>query len=233
MSNNSFRFKRFEVRQDRCAMKVGTDGVLLGAWAEGGLHVLDVGTGTGLIALMMAQRFPEARVVGIDIDGEACRQAQENVAASPFSGRVEVVHTALQQHEASPRFYDAIVSNPPFFEGSLKNPDSRRALARHAGTLDAAALFRAADRLLTADGILSVVVPADRVPHFLSEAAIFGFYLSRKTLVQTVATKPPKRSLLAFVRHRPPSPLCATVQLLQTDGSRSEWYQRLTGDFYL
>ena len=212
-------------------MKVGTDGVLLGAWAEGGgQRVLDVGTGTGLIALMMAQRFPEARVVGIDIDDEACRQAQENVAASPFADRVEIVKRAFS-HEGG--VFDMIVSNPPFFENSLRNPDSRRALARHADTLDAKALFRGVSRLLTDDGVFCVVVPADRVPRFLAEAAIFGFYLSRKTMVQTVATKPPKRSLLAFVRHRPPSLLCETVQLQQPDGSRSEWYQRLTKDFYL
>ena len=91
-----FTFKQFEIQQDRCAMKVGTDGVLLGAWAEGGQRILDIGSGTGLISLMMAQRFPEAQVWGIDIDPDACMQARENVAASPFADRVGIACCALQ-----------------------------------------------------------------------------------------------------------------------------------------
>lgn len=113
-----FRFKKFEILQDRCAMKVGTDGVLLGAWASGGTRILDIGCGTGLIALMMAQRFPAAQVVGIDIDEEACGQARENVAASSFSDRIDVAHCRLQDYSGEE--FDAIVSNPPFFLNSLK-----------------------------------------------------------------------------------------------------------------
>ena len=104
-----FRFKQFEILQDRCAMKVGTDGVLLGAWASGGTRILDIGCGTGLIALMMAQRFPAAQVVGIDIDEEACGQARENVAASPFGDRIDVAHCRLQDYSGEE--FDAIVSN--------------------------------------------------------------------------------------------------------------------------
>lgn len=92
----NFRFKQFEIEQDRCAMKVGTDGVLLGAWAQGGRRILDIGSGTGLISLMMAQRFPEAEVVGIDMDADACGQARENVMASPFRDRVEIECCRLQ-----------------------------------------------------------------------------------------------------------------------------------------
>ena len=91
MSNSYFRFKQFVVRQERCAMKVGTDGTLLGAWAQGGKKILDIGTGTGLIALMMAQRYPQALVTAIDIDAEAVEQAQENVMASPFADRINVI----------------------------------------------------------------------------------------------------------------------------------------------
>lgn len=114
-----FKFKQFEIHQDRCAMKVGTDGVLLGAWAPGGKRILDVGSGTGLISLMMAQRFPEAQVLGIDMDGEACEEAAENVAASPFADRVEIECCRLQDYHSAESF-DAIVSNPPFFLNSLK-----------------------------------------------------------------------------------------------------------------
>ena len=131
--------------QDKCGMKVGTDGVLLGAWALGGSRVLDIGTGTGLVALMMAQRFPQSVVDAIDIDEEACRQAAENVAASPFAGSVHVGHCPLQDFLSS-QPYDAIVSNPPFFVDSLNNPDVRRPLPRHTDTLPFAALLAGARR---------------------------------------------------------------------------------------
>jgi tRNA1Val (adenine37-N6)-methyltransferase len=136
-----FKFKQFEIHQDRCAMKVGTDGVLLGAWAPGGKRILDVGSGTGLISLMMAQRFPEAQVRGIDMDGEACEEAAENVAASPFADRVEIECCRLQDYHSEESF-DAIVSNPPFFLNSLKNPDSKRTMARHTDSLPFRDLFR-------------------------------------------------------------------------------------------
>ena len=122
MSNNVFKFKQFSVHHDQCAMKVGTDGVLLGAWSRGGKRLLDIGTGTGLIAMMMAQRFSEAEIVAIDIDEAACLQAKENVANSPFATRVRVVHTSLQQFDGE-NCFDCIVSNPPFFVNSLPNPD--------------------------------------------------------------------------------------------------------------
>ena len=112
-----FQFKQFTIEQELCAMKVGTDGVLLGAWAQGGRRVLDVGTGTGIIALMMAQRYSEAQVVAIDIDEGAVRQARQNVAQSAFAKQVSVVQQAVQEHQGE---YEAIVSNPPFFIDSLQ-----------------------------------------------------------------------------------------------------------------
>ena len=124
-------------------MKVGTDGVLIGAWANGGKRILDIGTGTGLIALMMAQRFDDAEIKAVDLDRDACCQARENVANSRFAGRVEVFETAIQQfHDAAG--FDSIVSNPPFFQNSLKNPDTRRAAARHSDSLPFSVLFEKA-----------------------------------------------------------------------------------------
>ena len=129
MGKGEFKFKRFTVRHDRCAMKVGTDGVLLGAWARGGRRILDVGTGSGLVALMMAQRFPEARVTGVEVDGEACRQAAENMAASPFAERMDARQGKIQAQDF-PRPFDAIVCNPPFYmDDSPHSPDRRRAMA--------------------------------------------------------------------------------------------------------
>ena len=122
-----FQFKQFKIEQDECAMKVGTDGVLLGAWARGGARLLDVGTGTGIIALMLAQRYPDAHVVGIDIDEGAVRQATANVLASPFSTRIRLEQTRVQDMDASyAGCFDAVVSNPPFFIDSLQAPDRQR-----------------------------------------------------------------------------------------------------------
>ncbi len=236
MSNDSFQFKKFTVRHDRCAMKVGTDGVLLGAWAAGGSRILDVGTGSGLIALMMAQRFPEAQVDAVDIDEAACSQAEENVAGSPFSGRIRVVHASLQryvQEQALQGQYDAIVSNPPFFTDALKNPDARRSLARHTDTLSFAELFWGVGQLLTGDGHFCVVVPADCRERMLSEGYIAGFRIHHELFVKTVERKPVKRVLLDFSRAPYPVRDIQEECMQANDGERSEWYASLTKDFYL
>jgi tRNA1Val (adenine37-N6)-methyltransferase len=218
-----FQFKQFTIRQDRCAMKVGTDGVLLGAWARGGEQVLDVGTGTGLIALMMVQRYPEARVTALDIDEGAVRQATINVEQAKVKDRIRVVQQRVQEHKGQ---YDAVVSNPPFFIDSLNAPDVRRNTARHAETLTYAELMEAAWRLLKDDGELSVVVPFDYRQRMEDEATFRGFFPSRVCAVKTVERKPAKRYLLAFRKHP-----CQCVKDTMTIGD--EQYLQLTGDFYL
>ena len=218
-----FRFKHFAVGQDLCAMKVGTDGVLLGAWARGGEQVLDVGTGTGLIALMMVQRYPEARVTALDIDEGAVRQATINVEQAEAKDRIRVVQQRVQEHEGQ---YDGIVSNPPFFIDSLNAPDTQRNTARHAETLTYAELMEAAWRLLKDDGELSVVVPFDYRQRMEDEATFRGFFPSRVCAVKTVERKPAKRYLLAFRKHP-----CQCVKETMTIGD--EQYRQLTGDFYL
>ena len=218
-----FQFKQFTVEQELCAMKVGTDGVLLGAWAKGGQRILDAGTGTGVIAMMLAQRYPGARVTAIDIDEGAVRQAQQNVTKSPFAAQVTVLHETLQEHQGE---YDAIVSNPPFFIDSLAAPDEQRNMARHTATLTYAELMQAAYRLLSDEGELSVVVPFDYRQRMEDEAIFVGFFPSRVCAVKTTERKPAKRYLLAFRKH--PCP-CEKEQL--TIGS--EDYQALTSAFYL
>ena len=253
MGNDYFEFKQFILRQSRCAMKVGTDGTLLGAWAGNVQRstfnvqrsILDVGTGTGLIALMMAQRFPEARVVGIDIDAEAVLQARENVAASPFADRIEILHsdfsewgtTSLTPH-LSPltSLFSAIVCNPPFFASSLKNPDARRSLARHAdstaptgeggGGLTYRQLMQCSRNLLSDDGDLSVIIPVSEQGRMECEAALAGFFKSRECMVRTSPRKVPKRVLMAFRKHN--TPLERTELVIG-----SEAYRELTKDFYL
>ena len=220
-----FQFKQFTIHQDLCAMKVGTDGVLLGAWAEGGNHVLDVGTGTGVIALMMAQRYPDAQVTGLDIDEGAVLQARQNVSASPFRDRVEVLHETIQHFASQPSF-DSIVSNPPFFMDSLRAPDRQRNTARHADTLSYDELMRASFHLLTDDGTISVIVPSD-YRRRMDDAALFaGLFPCRVCAVSTKEGKPPRRFLLAYSKH--PRPL---RQSQLTIGS--EAYCHLTKDFYL
>ena len=233
---DGFRFRQFSVRHDRCAMKVGTDGVLLGAWAPGGRSILDIGTGTGLIALMMAQRFPEAHVTGIDIDGDAALQARENAADSPFGPRIKVAHSSLAGFVAAaspPLSFDSIVCNPPFFLHSLKNPDARRSVARHADSLPFADLFRGVAALLAPAGVFSAIVPAEVFEAFTAEASIAGLFVSRLTRVRTTPRKPPKRSLVAFSRLRPDTLVEEECVMSRADGSRSEWYRGLTTEFYL
>lgn len=233
----NFRFKQFVINQERCAMKVGTDGVLLGAWATGGKRVLDIGTGTGLISLMMAQRFADAHVVGIDLDHDACLQAQENVAASAFRSRVEIMLCRLQdfkldENEEEKKF-DSIVSNPPFFVDSLKNPDRQRSLARHTDSLPFHDLFVGVKRLLTAEGVFSAIVPTDVLDKFSSEACMAGFYMIRQCDVKTVEKKVPKRSLVAFSRHRKGNFEKCVECIKDNVGDKTPWYIKLTEDFYL
>ena len=244
-----FTFKQFEIQQDRCAMKVGTDGVLLGAWAEGGQRILDIGSGTGLISLMMAQRFPEAQVWGIDIDPDACMQARENVAASPFADRVGIACCALQNlseerlvrgceelmemKEGEGNLFDAIVSNPPFFVNVLKNPDSKRAMARHSDSLPFPVLMKGVRRWLSDEGVFSAIVPADVLESFVSEAYCSGLSLVRQCGVKTVERKQPKRYLVAFSKRRAGMMDKCTEIMTDSEGNRSEWYAKITEEFYL
>lgn len=204
-------------------MKVGTDGVLLGAWAKGGPRILDIGTGTGIIALMMAQRYPEAQVTAIDIDEGAVRQAEQNVSQSPFLGCISVLQQAVQEHLGE---YESIVSNPPFFIDSLQAPDEQRNMARHTATLSYAELMKAAYRLLADNGEFSVVIPFDYRRRMEDEAVFVGFFPSRVCGVKTTERKPAKRYLLAFRKH--PCP-CEKSEITIGD----ETYNRLTEAFYL
>ena len=229
MANDYFNFRQFTVRQERCAMKVGTDGTLLGAWAHGGSSVLDIGIGTGLVALMMAQRFPESRIVGIDIDHDAVEQALENVNASPFRN-IEVVEVDAKLYEGA--CFDTIVCNPPYFADSLQCTDIQRTMARHTVSLSFRDLFAAVSRLLADDGEFSVVIPFDCKARLEAEAALAGLFKVRECAVKTTPRKQPRRYLLAFRRH--PADLEQTEGVIEIRPSvRSEWYQELTKDFYL
>jgi len=229
---SSFAFKQFTVDNGNCAMKVGTDGTLLGAWARGGQTILDIGTGTGLIALMMAQRYAEARVKAIDISAECCAQAEKNVAASPFRERISVENKSIADYsESAAERFDAIVTNPPYFVDSLPPPSENRRMARHSGSMPYGELFAAVAKLLRDDGCFSAIIPAECFVAFTAEAALHGLCLRRRTDIATVSHKAVSRHLLEFARHN----AVATTEkhfLANADGTRSEWYAALTNDFY-
>ncbi len=234
-----FSFRQFTIRHDRCGMRVGTDGVLLGAWARGGRRVVDIGSGTGLVALMLAQRYPAARVDGVEIDPAAVDQSRENVAASPFARRVRIVEGAFQTALAADEppgeedRYDAVVSNPPYFLDGMLAPDRQRAVARHASASFFTDLFAWAKRWLTACGELSLVLPAGSLEAVETEAYLMGFRLSRRLLLHTTPAKPVGRCLVAFARERYGEAELGEEALLAADGSRTAWYRELTAEFYL
>lgn len=235
MANSYFQFKRFTVCQQHCAMKVGTDGTLLGAWAaapQAPGRILDIGTGTGLIALMMAQRFPEALVTAIDIDEMAVSQAAENVSASPFADRIRVVAADVQTFRTAEKF-DSIVCNPPFFEDSLTCPDPQRTEARHTVTLGYRQLMESVFRLLKDDGLFSVIIPTDCRARLESEAHLRGFFISRVCSIQTTPRKAPKRYMIEMTK-QPVNEVDTTNGVLELSPQiRSDWYHELTKEFYI
>lgn len=235
MSNTWFQFKQFCIHHDRCAMKVGTDGVLLGAWASflDGSRILDVGTGSGLIALMLAQRFPSSTLLGIDIDGAAVSQARENVAASPFADRVTIEEVALQELGAAPGTFDAIVCNPPFFEESLLPPDAGRTAARHTTSLSFAELIQHTARLLKTDGRFCVILPTTAFDSFHLQCFAVGLSLAVRCDIQTSPGKAPKRAMACFVKTEGSIARRDELLVLTEGGQRSAAYTALTRDFYL
>ena len=244
MGSPYFRFKQFTVWHDRCAMKVGTDGVLLGA-RPGGMSggspqtILDIGTGSGLVALMLAQRFPEAQVTGIDSDAEAAAQARENFAVSPWPQRLRAAHISLQEFcrgtaaTAAARRFDLVVSNPPFYDTTLTSPDPLRTAARHTGSLTHEELLLLSAGLLSDTGVFSLIVPSESEKSILRLADRSRLHLHRLTRVYSKPSSRPRRILASFGRQPVPSPMEDTLTLTGTDGTRSPEHIRLTRDFYL
>ena len=233
MPNPYFAFKQFTVRHDRCAMKVGTDGVLLGAWTDlsHSRRILDIGTGTGLIALMLAQRCMDARITAIDLDSAAVEQAQENIQASPWKDRIEALQQDICTYPPNGTF-DTIVSNPPYFIDSLKCPDGQRSTARHTDTLDADRLIGKVSELLTSDGRFSIILPAEQTEDLIRVAGEKGLHPSRQTWVITRPGLSPKRILMEFRK----IPVTLQPDELVIELERhvySEEYIALTKEFYL
>ncbi len=228
-----FRFKQFAVKNDLAAMKVGTDGVLLGAWCpvDGVQRVMDVGTGCGVIALMVAQRNATAVIDAIDISSEAIDEATVNFANSPWSDRLIARRADFNAIDTVER-YDLIVSNPPYFTNGLLPSGDARTMARHACTLTYRELIDGASRLLSEDGALALISPTD-AEGLITEAATFASLPVRQvTRVIPVDGANPKRTLWLLSRHEIPySQRCLTIA--HSDGTFTSEYIALTGDFYL
>lgn len=228
----TFNFKQFSVEDTRSAMKVGTDGVLLGAWVSlDGTedHILDVGTGSGVIALMLAQRTSKATVIGIDIDAPSAEDASDNFKKSPWAGRMAAFCTDFRNMKQFP--YELIVSNPPFFVNSLKAPDARRSDARHTDTLSYAALASGAVANMAPNGRLAVVLPSDESELFIEEARGAGLFLRRICRVRTTPKQPFKRSLMEFSKNE--GELLEEQLTIQNSCDFTSEYKSLTKDFYL
>ena len=244
--SEGFQFKQFYLRHDRCAMKVGTDGVLLGAWCPVPnplttnplTRILDVGTGCGLIARMLMQRCPEAEVEGIDIDEAAVEQACENGVKAYCSSLQEwQMENGKWQMEngkcPNGKCYDLVVSNPPYFRNSLKNPDAGRQLARHTDSLSYEELFLHSRRLLAPNGQLALILPAEAEADVILLAAQHSLYCTRMTRVYGREGKPAKRILLLFGPEKTNAPETDTLVLESADGGRSPQYSALAQEFYL
>ncbi|MCB0489791.1 MAG: methyltransferase [Cyclobacteriaceae bacterium] len=230
----AFYFKQFQIEHDRCAMKVGTDGVLLGAWAnvENRKCILDVGTGSGLIALMVAQRSnAQPNIEAIEIDHESFVQACENIEASLWKDRIKIFHSALQTFQPE-QAYDLIVCNPPYFVNSLKPENNSRATSRHSDHLPFFELIQFAKNHLTDNGSLQLVLPVVEGSNLIQLAAKESLFCNRKTDVTTRPGKPVERVLLEFTRHSIPTTK-ATLTLENENGERTKEFQQLVEDFYL
>lgn len=236
MANPYFRFKKFTVYHDKCAMKVGTDAVLLGAWADTSFcrNILDIGTGTGIIALMLAQRS-QATVEAIDIDKEACVQATENAAASPYTERIKVVHASCADFAASnqQKRYDLIVSNPPYFINSLKCPDNKRTVARHTDTLLLSDLIREAQTLLSPSGRIALVLPYERLEEVKAHASANHLYICRQTDVIPTPGAAPKRLLVELSTTEENIKNRDTLTIEEARHQYTPEYIALTKEFYL
>ena len=233
MSNSYFSFKQFTIEQEDCAMKVGTDGCLLGGWFDCSTsqRILDIGCGSGLIAIMAAQRCG-ATITGIEIEQKAAGQAARNVKNSPWNNRIEIINCDILQYTPQEAF-DTIVSNPPYFVNSLKCDETSRTLARHSDTLNCENFFEKTASLLSTHGTISIVIPTDILEDWKDAAALSGFSLSRATFVKTTPRKMPKRVLAEFIRAYTCDTHTETLILEDEPGVYSKAAQEILRDFYL
>ncbi len=233
--NNYFQFKQFRIHQEKTAMKVNTDGVLLGAWVnlEGVKTALDVGAGTGLISLMIVQRSV-AKIIGIEIEKNAAEEAIQNVQNSPWENRVSILHTSFQQFAANTSDkFDLVVSNPPFFSNSVKNTNPHLSIARHNHLLPFNDIIAGAKKLLSENGKLSLILPAGSANEFIEKAGFESLFLTRLTEVKPFPDAAPNRFLMEFGTEHTPLQKTEMSVFDATGKTYSENFKLLARDFYL
>ena len=235
--NKPFQFKQFSIRQDRCAMNIGTDGVLLGAWASldhQPENILDIGAGTGVIALMLAQRSTAENIEALEIDEEAFEQAVENFENSDWGDRLFCYHAAFDEfvEEMEGEKYELIISNPPFYSDDYSSRDARRDQARFAEALPFGELLEGVAQLLSENGKFNVIIPRVAEEEFLKLAQSHSLFPSRITRVKGNPEVPEKRSLLELgFREGPVEPAVLVIETARHDYTTE--YIALTKDFYL
>ena len=234
MDSEVFRFKHFEVAHGRSSMKVGVDAVLLGAWAQkdNPRRILDVGTGCGVIALILAQRYPMARIEAIDIDADSVEEAAENFENSPWSRRMQCMYCRFPEDilKANGK-YDLIVSNPPYFNSGISNPSTAREVARHQGSLSMSSLLEHSATLLAEDGHISLIFPAEFRDKAMEVARMNGCNLVRECYVRNNMNRPEKRIMMEFGKTQT-VPQEEHITLFD-GGAPSASYLRLCKDLYL
>ena len=251
MASDFFNYQQFTIRQSHAAMKVGTDSDLLGTLATGGRTILDIGTGTGIISLMLAQRYPESKITAIEIDADAVEDAQYNFSHSPLGDRISLIHISLQEYlksnsissnqqinkstnqQINIKRYDSIVCNPPYFDRSLECPNQGRTRARHTSSLPFPTLINGAYTLLENDGLFSVCIPPEVFDEFTRLCLMSGFSIYTTTCVKTLPSKPPKRFVLTLKKGITECPQQSTHCLRNQDHTRSSWYKELMRDFLI
>jgi tRNA1Val (adenine37-N6)-methyltransferase len=230
-----FKFKQFTVQQDQCSMKVGTDGILLGAWADTqkSEHILDIGAGTGLIALMLAQRADNALIHAVEIDEKAYEQAQTNFLNAPWSERLTAFNEPVQDFAAFTRTsYDLIVSNPPFFTGGTLSASQDRSEVRHTIKLPTGDLLSSARRLLKSEGRFCVILPLIEGLRCKERAMTYGLHCTKIVEIMPKPNRKANRVLMQFEKSARTLEEC-TLTIRVDDETYTDDYIEMTKDFYL
>lgn len=238
MANDYFSFKQFTIHQDRCAMKVGTDGVLLGVLAptiDSG-RILDIGTGTGLVGIMLSQRCPQAIVTGVELDANAAKQAEENATSTGW--KIKIINKSIQDFSSQcEEKFDLIVSNPPYFINSLKAPEKNRNTARHTDELSFEELIESAEKLLSEEGKFSVIIPYSEEENFIGIANKRNLIAVSSVRIIPKVGKDPKRSVITFCKCKNKINCNINVTELVIEKEErhcySDEFKKLTADFYL
>lgn len=235
LANNYFQFKQFTVYQDQCSMKVGTDGVLIGAWAniDKAKTILDIGTGTGLIAIMMAQRS-FAKIDAVELEPAAYHQAVENIERCIWKDRIHVYNKSFQLYsETCKQQYDLIITNPPYFSNALHTPDQKRTNARHDISLSFEDILSGSQRLLSDHGRLNVILPSSERNRIQQISKTYNLFCTKITHVKPLPSKEPKRVLMEFSKKE--KPLSENYLVIENNKRHhfTEEYKELTKEFYL